>query len=102
MKRRHSLGRSRQVLPQFAEAPGAVIPGHGSLSYPSTSRRQRLEFLPGCAKGAKLIDRCANRRERERCEWLSQHLVEIVLRSDTNRHMRIEPFASRVCDEVGD
>ena len=68
----------------------------------SGRQRQRLEFLPGCAKSAKLIDRCASRQERERVEWLGQHLVQIGFRSDADRHMRIEALARRDRNEVGD
>jgi len=59
----------------------------------SGRQRERLEFFPCRTEGAELIDRRAGRRERERREWLRQHLVQISFRSDTDRHMRIEPLA---------
>src|SRR5262249_30702384 len=42
-----------------------------------------------------------SRRERERREWLSQHLFQICFPSDANRHVRIESLARRDCGEIG-
>src|ERR1700733_7467408 len=75
---------------------------HSRQQAASRRQRQRLQFLPSCAKSAKLIDRCASRREREGIEWLGQHLVQIGFRSDADRHMRIEMLARRDRNEVGD
>src|SRR5271154_854258 len=73
-----------------------------SLPPSSGRQRQRPEFLSSRAKAAKLIDRCASRRERERGEWLRQHLVQIRFRSDADRHVWIKPLTRRVSNKMGD
>src|SRR6266851_7321615 len=98
------------IIPKMARWPlGDIVRlrrqkrASSRFSCPASGRqRQRLQFLPSCAKSAKLIDRCASRRERERVEWPGQHLVQIGFRSDADRHMRIETLARRDRTEVGD
>ena len=86
----------QQVVRLHSHSPTAVL-------HPASRRqRQRRQFFPGRTEGAELIDRRAGRRERERREWLRQHLVQLSFRSDPDRHMRIEPFACGHLDEVGD
>ena len=80
----------------------AVMETQQSLPPSSGRQRQRPEFLSSRAKGAKLIDRCASRRERERGEWFRQHLVQICFRSDADRHVWIKSLIRRVCDKMGD
>ena len=52
-----------------------------------------MQLLRSGAELTQLVDGCAGRRERERLERFSEHLVKVITRRNARGHVRAEMFA---------
>src|SRR5262245_324331 len=59
-----------------------------------------LEFRPRRPEVAEMVNRRSHRRERERLEFLVQELLQVILRGDADRHMRVE-LRARLVRHIG-